>query len=184
MSPQHASSLLRLLPIDIILQIFDESDAQDQLVLALTCKSLLHISSLVNLKYNVRTTESSNRSSFVEDLAKFLLRIVPSTTIDHPDQRWRLCAQCLRYRPTASSYWKGKLDAKTGTRRRYKEECSVHAINAWTRGEEWECPTCQISKYILWGPNDLARACLNCGWCKKWIYEESRILINGRMSVG
>ncbi|KAL1958528.1 hypothetical protein VTO42DRAFT_4392 [Malbranchea cinnamomea] len=181
MDAQSGSHLLRLLPADIITLIFDESDPSDQLALALSCKRLLNIATLIHLKYNAATAvlaSPDEREKRAETIARCLFRI--GGELGHPLQAWRLCAQCLRYRPTAEKYWDAKMDDKKGPRRRYRKECSEQAIVEWNRGEEWECPTCQVSKYILWGPRDLTRACLKCWWCKKWVYEESRIVINGR----
>ncbi|KFX91611.1 hypothetical protein O988_07672 [Pseudogymnoascus sp. VKM F-3808] len=117
------STPLLQLPTEILIAIFDRADDIDQLALALSCKHLIHASTLVSLKNSVFAGHMVNPYQ----LRTILVRLMSPTT-----NAWKLCTLCTLYRPTRKSYWEVKADLRKWEEVKAKEaELMTITINDW-----------------------------------------------------
>jgi hypothetical protein len=138
--PWTNSSPLLCLPTEILISIFVYADIIDRFALALTCKKLLQISSLVTLKTSVFIGQAeSNRSCItrISTMEQLLRRVKPLTTTGLPTKTRSICIDCLQYRLTKKSYWEKKAVT-----------CNISVwrsiISGWNNGHSLQCPECCI----------------------------------------
>src|SRR2546423_4256398 len=137
------SSLLSLLPTELLVQIFNHAGLLDQLALALTCKYLLQVSTFVCLKISSLTGKSvSCRRSTMEEL----LRIVRPLYAGRPKRAWHICVDCLQYRPTRKSYWNNywKKKQASGLSATIWESMVAH----WNSRSSLQCPECYYDECV------------------------------------
>ncbi|POR31367.1 Uncharacterized protein TPAR_08427 [Tolypocladium paradoxum] len=149
-TPQVAqSSALLALPNEILLQIIAHAGSLDQLFLALTCKTMLAISSMTTIIIPSAPRHRADRLSCSAMLA-LLHTMQPRRARGHPKKSWAPCCVCYRYRPKRKSYWKRVV-------RRYEEElsCGILAgydliVDSWSRkgSSSYECPGCWCEERI------------------------------------
>lgn len=130
------------LPTEILIAIFDRADDIDQLALALSCKHLIHASTLVSLKSSVCAGHMVNPYQ----LRTILVRLMSPTT-----NAWKLCTLCTLYRPTRKSYWKVKADLQKWEEVKAKEaELMTITISDWKHVEkEVFCPECMWERLLI-----------------------------------
>jgi hypothetical protein len=128
-----------LLPTEILIQIFYHADPLDQLSLALTSKNLLQISPYVSLKTLSPTGHRALCSC--RKMEELLRRVKPLDARGRPKRTWAVCCDCLRYRPTRKSYWKGKRKDWGST------DIWEYKVESWNRRSSLQCPEC---------------------WCEEW----------------
>ncbi|KFY77963.1 hypothetical protein V499_02776 [Pseudogymnoascus sp. VKM F-103] len=125
------------LPMEILIAIFEEVDDVDQLALAVSCKHLLQLSTLVSLK----TSIWAGRLVSPHRMMDVLVRLLSPTT-----NAWKICTICTLYRPTREKYWKAKAVlqgwdvVKAG-----KEVPMTGGINEWKYNKNATvCPDCAL----------------------------------------
>ncbi|KAH7309016.1 hypothetical protein B0I35DRAFT_90516 [Stachybotrys elegans] len=149
------SSALLALPNELVLHIFAYVDTVDQLFLALSCKQLLHISSMKDLSIPCAPKHRAHSTSCFAMLA--ILRVLPPLNArGRADRTWAPCCDCHRYRPRRKSYWKI-------VGRRYHVNlhlsCKILSgyggmVDSWSRKASfsYQCPECwcreRIGKYL------------------------------------
>lgn len=133
------------LPMEILIAIFEEVDDVDQLALAVSCKHLLQLSTLVSLK----TSIWAGRLVSPHRMMDVLVRLLSPTT-----NAWKICTICTLYRPTREKYWKAKAVlqgrdvVKAG-----KEMPMTGGINEWKYNKNATvCPEC------VWGRSNFCLA--------------------------
>ena len=123
------------LPVEILLEIFDHADALDQIMLALSCKTLLRVSTRVRMKILLHAEHAiSCQSSMLEQL---LRRIRPLSKLGRPKRSWAVCLDCFRYRPIRKSYWK-KKEQFFAVEKLFWE----NKVNGWSMDISLQCPEC------------------------------------------
>ncbi|KFZ16221.1 hypothetical protein V501_02336 [Pseudogymnoascus sp. VKM F-4519 (FW-2642)] len=134
----HPAPPLLQLPIEILIAIFEEVDDVDQLALAVSCKQLLQVSTLVSLKSSMW----AGRLVSPYRMMDILVRLLSPTT-----NAWKICTVCTLYRPTREKYWKAKADlqgrdvVKAG-----KEMPMTGGINEWKYNKNATvCPNCSMA---------------------------------------
>ncbi|OBT67019.1 hypothetical protein VE03_04507 [Pseudogymnoascus sp. 23342-1-I1] len=137
-----ATPLLKL-PPEILIAVFNEADAIDQLALAVSCKRLLKVccnrhpdgSTGVPLKSNAWNWRSMEPYQRVAILAQ-----LPSST----PNAWKLCIWCEFYRPTREEYWRPKVDLHKWVVLKAKEpEMMMGATAYWKETPDAVfCPEC------------------------------------------
>ncbi len=131
---QPQSSPLFRLPIEILIQIFKNTDNTDQLCLALTCKFLLQIAESLHLEvHSAREHELVTCCTTMEDI---LRRIKPLNRRGQPSRAWHVCLDCVRYRPTRKSYWKKRRLEGVG------DAVWKNCIDCWNNKYSLQCPDC------------------------------------------
>ncbi|OCK78444.1 hypothetical protein K432DRAFT_301951 [Lepidopterella palustris CBS 459.81] len=133
-SPTILSSPFLVIPTELLIQIFRHADPLDQLCLALSCKVLLQTSALVSLK--TLSLAGHRGLCSCRKIEEFLKRVEPLDAHGKPKRSWGYCVDCIRYRPTRKSYWKGK---HTGWLRTKHWEM---AVTCWNVGYSLQCPEC------------------------------------------
>ncbi|KAF2241474.1 hypothetical protein BU26DRAFT_525294 [Trematosphaeria pertusa] len=125
-----SSAPFLLLPTEILLLIFDQAGSLDKLCLALSCRHLLQVSALASLHVPFKC---KHRGCCQEKLLK---RLRPVDMRGKPKRSWRLCCDCMQYRPTKKSYWNKKLVTQ-----RF-EEAWGGAVRHWNTNYSLQCPQC------------------------------------------
>ena len=153
------SSTLLTMPNEVLVQIFTQANAVDQLFLALTCRRLAAVSSMI-----VITIPSAPKHRADSLDCRAMLSILgvmrPLDANRRPQKSWAPCCDCYRYRPRRKNYWKGVW-------KYYQREWSGKllagydlAINSWSRKQSsaYQCPECwceaRIRQYAHIKTND------------------------------
>ncbi|OBT47408.1 hypothetical protein VE00_03233 [Pseudogymnoascus sp. WSF 3629] len=127
------SAPLLQLPTEILITIFDEVEIINQLALALTCKRLLQVSTLVSLD----VSDLVVRKPDTLGLRELLFRLGPTT------EDWRICIHCTKFRPTRQSYWKAKADLEKWTEAENRQGWMMAIIHLWEHFYGGSCcPEC------------------------------------------
>ncbi|PHH92516.1 hypothetical protein CDD83_7013 [Cordyceps sp. RAO-2017] len=141
---QHAqSSVLLTLPIELLLLVIAHAEPVDRLFLALTCKNMLAISSIVPLTVPSAPRHRADRLNCSAMLA-ILRALQPRGTSGRPSKTWSPCCVCYRYRPKKQRYWQlvGKrygVDASSAILAGYD-----WIVESWSRkgSFSYQCPEC------------------------------------------
>ena len=132
-APSLTSTPLLHLPIEILCLIFKYADLITQFTLALSCRNLLQISTLVPFKCSPFINRPvSDQNVVMEEL---LRRLKPLTATGRPNKTWMLCVDCLQYRPAKKSYWLQK-----------EESWGECGISSWVHRWSLQCPECEFSE--------------------------------------
>ncbi|MCJ1243467.1 hypothetical protein MMC30_000664 [Trapelia coarctata] len=134
----HSSPFLRF-PTEILVQIFQQADPLDKVSLALACKNLLQISSLVSLKTLYPIEHKAACSC--REMEKFLIRIKPLNARGREKKTWAVCVDCMRYRPTRKSYWKRKRGHWVNTKH------WESLLWSWNAKYSLQCPECWAEEW-------------------------------------
>ncbi|KAM5373289.1 hypothetical protein ACJZ2D_007118 [Fusarium nematophilum] len=142
--PNSSAPLVRL-PNEIVLEIFSLVEHEDQLWLALTCKRLLQVSACVSIE--IPSAVKHQFRPYCSNMHNFLKRVAPQDARGRPKKTVALCHDCLRYRPTRKTYWRGKKHEKC--------EESEQGLPGWERAvEHWrdrfstQCPQCWCDEWV------------------------------------
>jgi len=145
-TPYLTSSLILHLPIEILCLIFQHADLLGQFALALSCKPLLQASTLITFKSSVFVNHLVSSQSFIMEQLLRLLK--PLTATGRPKQTWKLCVDCLQYRPRRKSYWEKKDYIS-------EDVTADWAIGNWIGGgSSMQCPECKC-----WEREEMLKAC-------------------------
>ncbi|KAI0434577.1 hypothetical protein F5Y09DRAFT_235464 [Xylaria sp. FL1042] len=139
------SSPVLTLPNEVLLEIFLHVDPLERLLLALTCKRLLAIASLVTIRIpsaDLHRYGSNNCRAMVA----LLQMIQPLDQHGQPDEKaWGICGYCYRHRPKDKKYWEGRKSEPArramliGEKARYGDAVEVWCAK-WTI--PYKCPEC------------------------------------------
>ncbi|OAQ67834.1 F-box domain-containing protein [Pochonia chlamydosporia 170] len=155
------TSPLLNLPPEILIQIFSQSPTSDAVILALTCKTLLSIATLCNLRVPTpqihrqpwalfstpgETSDYYGTSSCsCRHLNSILSRFRPRDAQSRPSRAWNLCVDCACYRPTRQAYWSRKLGLLSS------QGWGMDRGDVWQASVKWfaagvkvQCPTCRL----------------------------------------
>ncbi|CDM27959.1 F-box domain, cyclin-like [Penicillium roqueforti FM164] len=137
--PQITCNLLSL-PPELIVDILNKCEHLDRMCLALTCKRLLHVSSLVRIRIPSVPKHRFLPPSTCVDIFTLLRRIAPRDNSGRPEANIGLCCDCLRYRTRRIQYWDGYED-------KYLEmgvepEMWDNAVSHWHSKYYFQCPEC------------------------------------------
>ncbi|KAI0436076.1 hypothetical protein F4803DRAFT_573030 [Xylaria telfairii] len=108
-APQTAqSSTLLALPNELLLEIFVYAGPAERLYLALTCKQLLIVSSMISITI---PSAPKHRVSYPDGCMAMLRlldgMLVRNTRGEPKDTSSAVCHICYRYRPKNKRFWKG-----------------------------------------------------------------------------
>ncbi|OBT74993.1 hypothetical protein VF21_06296 [Pseudogymnoascus sp. 05NY08] len=122
-----AAPLLQL-PTEILIIIFDKVNLIDQLCLALACKHLLQVSTVVSM-------DASEPDALSMQALHYQL---------HPTTKdWRTCFGCTQYRPKRERYWIAKADKEKWAETEAKQYDMMTIIHDWEhRHHIFYCPEC------------------------------------------
>jgi len=118
--------------------IFHHGDEVDQLCLALACKKLLQTSTVISLK-TLRPIEHKAACP-CRSMERLLTRIKPLNGRGCEKKSWAVCYDCMRYRPTMKSYWKGKRGDWVS------KESWEDFVKSWEKRSLVQCPQCWSEK--------------------------------------
>ncbi|KAI8952527.1 hypothetical protein F4801DRAFT_599934 [Xylaria longipes] len=139
------SSTLLALPNELLLEIFTYTGSVDRLFLALTCKRLLGVSSMI-----VITIPSAPKHRvFAPGSCKAMLGLLHGMRIlntrDRPkDTSSAICCDCYRYRPKKKRFWKGVEKRYPAVPPEVLDEWYNYIVDNWChrRSQSYQCPEC------------------------------------------
>ncbi|KAH6889884.1 hypothetical protein B0T10DRAFT_42291 [Thelonectria olida] len=156
-----SSFILQKLPPEIIVDIFHQIDSiTDAISFATSCKSLLRIATMCELKVPHRVAHMARwaRHEDQEHIQRctcinmeFLLqRIRPRDARGYPSRAWSVCVDCMTCLPTRRSYWKAVHDGtdlsewekKDG--RRWED-----VVTHFSAGVRLQCPSCVVREWTV-----------------------------------
>lgn len=140
------SSPLIHLPPEVLLHLFSQAvNPVDQLCLALTCRRLLQVSSLLVIRIpSVAKHRYLNPPSGCE-LFPMLRRLAPLGPNGRPNRTVALCCDCLWYRPTRKSYWKKDGDKYALVEpHEHAREGWDGRVSSWKSRYSFQCPACWL----------------------------------------
>lgn len=129
--------ILRI-PKELQLEIFSHAEDNDQLCLALTCKQLLQVSTMVNLE--LPSSQGHMKLLPCPRMQDLLNRIRPLDAQGREITTIALCVDCHQYQPKAVSYW---VMAKT-RQQTVNVEDWYEMVVKWTMQNSERCPACQL----------------------------------------
>ncbi|KFH40985.1 hypothetical protein ACRE_083060 [Hapsidospora chrysogenum ATCC 11550] len=151
----HDSPLLKL-PTEIFLLISENAHTLDRITLALTCKDALAKSLLLRLQvpspFFHRTPWSSVTLDFNKPLCHcgglepLLRRLRPRNPAGYADRAWKLCVDCMRYRPRRAGYWHNKRRATRHVANAARVSAWKNAVTNFRAGNKSQCPKCRMRK--------------------------------------
>ena len=143
--PELSAAILHL-PTEILLLIFHQAYRLDRLCLALTCKRLLQVSSLLPLHIPSvprHRLHVSTPATPCIGMVTLLRRLKLLGRTGRAKKTVALCCDCLRYRPTRKGFW--NKDAKG-----LQEVGSMYAweakVASWNRRSSLQCPACHCDE--------------------------------------
>ncbi|KFA76698.1 hypothetical protein S40288_10927 [Stachybotrys chartarum IBT 40288] len=150
------TSRLLVLPLEIMMLIFSHANLEDQVAIALSCKSLLRIAFTCHLQLPNpeahratwrRNPEQSTCNCGI--LPTILQRFRPRDARGRTSRSWTLCVDCLQYRPTRKAYWSRKL-ATLNIRDWGKPEGQMWqaAVKWFAMGVKLQCPPCHLKEHL------------------------------------
>ncbi|KAI8958498.1 hypothetical protein F5Y11DRAFT_38265 [Daldinia sp. FL1419] len=141
-SPSSQSSVLILLPPELILMVFGELDPFSKVCLALTCKNLLQVGHMAKITI---PSGPKHRHAYdyhclaVHRLLHLALPIRRDGTLN--SKNMAVCSYCYRYRPTEKSHWER-------LHKQFSAHCSSHTIGSyiasWESHSSPRCPECSL----------------------------------------
>ncbi|KIX92577.1 uncharacterized protein Z520_11753 [Fonsecaea multimorphosa CBS 102226] len=147
-SPDNQSSPLFRLPHELLLEIFRLCRLPDQIAFAITCKHLLHVSTIVSLKVSRRECPD------LQTMEKLLKVVRPLNKAGRVKKTWLNCLDCLRWRPRKKSYWTKKLqhlpfrDEMRATWMPWLDENSDNRVLRWNENYSLQCPECWYHEQV------------------------------------
>ncbi len=147
------SSAALVLPNELLLEIFSYGTGLDRLFLALTCKRLIVVSSMVTIMI-----PSTLLHRLCPDSCRAMLGLLhiiqPLDYRGQPKKSWAACCDCYRYRPKNKRYWKGKEKRYPAASPLTIEVGYGNAVAEWCcRGSSsYQCPECWCAESLRkWG---------------------------------
>ncbi|KAI9830201.1 MAG: hypothetical protein M1826_005003 [Phylliscum demangeonii] len=135
-----ASPLLRLSG-ELIGHIIDRAGLVEQLALASTCKHLMHLAHLFRLKSDALAGEKVKRHR--KQMKRLLRLLRPLTVIGSVHRGWGMCVDCLRYRPTRTSYWmEMEMEMEMDRGRVVLPDLWEWRVKQWADTHAAPCPAC------------------------------------------
>lgn len=155
----QSSSLLRL-PAELLIEIFEHVGLLDQIALAIACKRLLQVSTLVPLKISSMAGQYCDSGT----MEKLLKIVQPLNEAGRAKMTWIVCLDCFQWRPRKKSYWTKRLqrlplreiwNEVEVIRTRTMEERWYNRVQHWNCKSSLQCPECwyheemrEMSKYL------------------------------------
>lgn len=142
--PRTTGSSLFRLPPEILVNILECSPYLERLCLALTCKHMLQVSSLVKIRVPSVAHHRHLPPSTCYYIFDLFRRLAPRDKkhVRLPDRSIGLCCDCLRFRTRRKGFW-------TPRGKRYVKKLGVmtaddwrHTVKAWTSAYIFQCPEC------------------------------------------
>lgn len=137
------SSTLLTMPTEVLLEIFTQANAVDKFFLALTCKRLAAVASMI-----VITIPSSSKHRAARLSCRGMLSILavmqPLDAKRRPLKPWGPCCDCYRYRPRMEIYWKGVWENHQSEWPSQCLEWYDKGVRRWGRkdSDAYQCPEC------------------------------------------
>ena len=128
------------LPLELIVDIFNKCEALDRVCLALTCKHLLQVSSLVRIRIPSVAKHRFLPPSTCDDVFSLLSRIAPRDDSGRLERNIGLCCDCLRYRTRQTQYWNNYKDKYLGMG--LSPEMWKNVVRRWHDNYNFQCPQC------------------------------------------
>ncbi|KAI1754659.1 hypothetical protein F4782DRAFT_493373 [Xylaria castorea] len=139
------SSALLALPNELLLEIFAHAGSVDRLFLALTCKRLLDVSSMVI----ITIPSAPKHRVFAPRSCKAMLGLLHGiralNTYGKPrDASSAVCCDCYRYRPKKRKFWKGVEKGYSAVLPEVIGELYDSIVQDWChrRSQSYQCPEC------------------------------------------
>lgn len=137
--PQITGNLL-CLPTEILVQIFRSIDSLDRLCLALTCRHLLQVSSLVKTRVPSVHKHRFLPPSTCDEIFHLFRRLAPRDNRGRLDRKIGLCCDCLRYRTRRRGFW--RTHRKKYLKMGVTPEIWKSVVKSWYVAFIFQCPEC------------------------------------------
>ncbi|PQK11098.1 hypothetical protein BB8028_0002g14160 [Beauveria bassiana] len=136
------SCSLVALPTELLLRIFQMLDTIDAVCLALASRELLKVSSMLRIKVPSVARHRNLLPSACNRIYQLIWRFEPlcDRRIYHRKKKFKLCADCLQYRPKTKSHWR-LLAARYKRTRGVSGRLWKHFVDQWARSSA-QCPEC------------------------------------------
>ncbi|KAI1378050.1 hypothetical protein F4677DRAFT_414300 [Hypoxylon crocopeplum] len=147
---KHQTSPLLKLPNEILLRIFAYASWDEKLFFALTCKTLLDVTTMTTVVIPSALSHRVHHLSGCPGMLSLLHLLGPRGPHGHPKETQGLCCDCYRYRPRRISYWKCILKHLLTEGACLTPEGYESAVTHWNTGYSYQCPECYCVERV-WG---------------------------------
>ncbi|KAI5862438.1 hypothetical protein GGS23DRAFT_572377 [Durotheca rogersii] len=137
--------------------IFDLGDPLANVCLALACKRLLHVSSMLNLSIPsaIKHRDLSPPQDCIA-MRSLVHLICPVNARGQPVRTLAVCCYCCRYRTTKKSHWK-KIIKEKFPGNRLMLEVVAYRISSWAQRDSIQCPECSCLEELRSGTYSLRK---------------------------